>query len=241
MIRDNIFCIPFDLSKVKDFEYIAYEEYRKPGVEFLFVEDVSFDKMLIFLHTRYDFPDVFQLNGENELSISNETKLSFWIDVKKRVSKRESTRKTPCNPYEYTTCINVEDNKLILERFDCHVPALYYGHHLDDLIPKEILKCSNEVTREAFDLILNKTSNCTRSPTCKMTRFTSNIKAKETYVKNTDLVWIAFANPEVASYNTYISYDLLSLIGEVGGILGLTLGASVLNLFELFLHKNPYY
>ena len=240
MIRVSLLNIHFDSFKVKEHEYIPYEE-RIPGVEVLFVENASFNEMSIFLHTKYDFPDVYQLNGENLLSTSNESKQSFWIDIKKRISKRESTRKIPCNMYEYATCKNIEDNKMILEKFDCHVPALYHGQHLDDLIPKEILKCSNEVTREAFDLILNKTSNCTRSPTCKMTRFTSNIKAKETYVKNTDLVWIAFANPEVANYNTYISYDLLSLIGEVGGILGLTLGASALNLIELFLHKNPYY
>ena len=37
-------------------------------------------------------------------------------------------------------------------------------------------------------------------------------------------MFVTFDNPEVEYHNTYISYDLLSLIGEVGGILGLTLG-----------------
>ena len=32
-------------------------------------------------------------------------------------------------------------------------------------------------------------------------------------------------------HNTYISYYLLSFIGEVGGVLGLLLGASALTLF----------
>ena len=74
-----------------------------------------------------------------------------------------------------------------------------------------------------------------------MTRFTSSLKVKETYVKNTNVAWITFSNPEVANYNTYISYDLLSLIGEVGGILGLTLGASALDLIESLLHDSSYY
>ena len=70
------------------------------------------------------------------------------------------------------------------------------------LLGKEISTCSDKDTRKAFDLISNKTSNCTRAPTCKMTRFTSSVKEKKSYVENTDVVWLAFSNPEVANYNT---------------------------------------
>ena len=86
-----------------------------------------------------------------------------------------------------------------------------------------------------------KISNCTRAPTCKMTRFTSILEKGTSYVENKNLVFVAFSNPEVAKYNTYISYDFLSLVGEVGGILGLTLGVSVLTLFESLLHDLPHY
>ena len=41
-----------------------------------------------------------------------------------------------------------------------------------------------------------------------------------------------FENPEVEYRHSYISYDFLSMVGEIGGLLGLTLGASVLTLFE---------
>ena len=43
---------------------------------------------------------------------------------------------------------------------------------------------------------------------------------------------VAFINPEVEYHHTYVSYDLISLVGEVGGIIGITLGASALTLFE---------
>ena len=55
------------------------------------------------------------------------------------------------------------------------------------------------------------------------------------------MVWIAFENPEVISYNSYISYDLFNLISEIGGTLGLTLGASALTLMESLFQKVPYY
>ena len=51
------------------------------------------------------------------------------------------------------------------------------------------------------------------------------------------MVVVAYSNPEVLTYNTYISYDLLSFIGEVGGILGLTLGVSALTFLESILHR----
>ncbi len=51
-----------------------------------------------------------------------------------------------------------------------------------------------------------------------------------------NVVWIGFSNPEVGNYKTYISYDLTSLIGEVGGILGLTLGVSAFTFVESILN-----
>ena len=54
------------------------------------------------------------------------------------------------------------------------------------------------------------------------------------------LLFVAYENPEVEYHNTYISYDLLSLIGEVGGILGLTLGASALTLLESLIQRIPF-
>ena len=55
------------------------------------------------------------------------------------------------------------------------------------------------------------------------------------------LIWLAFENPEVEHQNTYVNYDLLSLLAEIGGILGLTLGASTLTLLELFFQRLRYY
>ena len=51
------------------------------------------------------------------------------------------------------------------------------------------------------------------------------------------MVYFAYKYPEVVHHHTYISYDLLTLIGEVGGLLGLTLGASGLSIIMSLLEK----
>ena len=71
--------------------------------------------------------------------------------------------------------------------------------------------------------------------TCENIRFTSKLEIAESYLTNKSLIFVTFENPEVEYHNTYISYDVISLIGEIGGILGVTLGASALTLVESFL------
>jgi len=80
------------------------------------------------------------------------------------------------------------------------------------------------------------------SPTCENVRFTTKYKVEDSsWVKNASLIFVSLENPEVEFHNTYISYDLQSLIGEIGGILGITLGASALTLFEFLLQHFPCY
>ena len=79
------------------------------------------------------------------------------------------------------------------------------------------------------------------SQTCENVRFTTKYKTEKTWVDNKTLVYIRFEKPEVEYHISYISYDLVSLIGEIGGILGITLGASALTLFEFLFQHFPYY
>ena len=72
-------------------------------------------------------------------------------------------------------------------------------------------------------------------------RFTSDYKVEKTYTENKTLVYVQFENPEVEHQESYISYDLISLISEIRGLLGLTLGASALTLFESLFMRIPYY
>ena len=229
-------CYTFDLSKVEELEFVSYQGATRPGIEFVLAENHPFESANIILHSKNDLPDADLLNGLIITSISNEatneaTKGHF-VNIGKKISKRPPTRKSPCTPLEYKTCQNIEDNEIVLDKFNCRLPILYQGPHLDNIIPHETQNCSDEITKEVFDLILSKESKCSRTQTCEMTRFSSTYNTGKSWIKNKTMVYIAYKYPEVVYHNTYVSYDLLSLIGEVGGILGLTLGASGLSLIE---------
>ena len=234
-------CYTFDLSKVETLKHISFETGKRFGIEFVMAEKHLGQTTELILHTSVDLPDAKQFNGFSTLLFSDQIKQAHTVDIRKKINKRESTRNVPCVKYEYLTCRSIEANVLIFERFHCLIPILYTGQHLHDVIPKDASNCSYEVTLEALDFKSEKESNCSIAQTCENVRFTSNHKAVETWLENKTLVYVTFENPEVEYQYSYISYDLISMIGEVGGILGLTLGASALTLFESLLKRIPYY
>ena len=229
-------CYTFDLSKVDNIKYIQLKAGQKPGIEFVMAENNLWTNAVLMLHTRFDLPDAYEMNGLIPLTFLDEIQQAHRIECRKKITKKESTRKAPCVKHEFATCQSIEDNKVIFERFHCIVPILYSGPHLDDLTPKEANYCSYNTTLKALDFILSKKTSCFRLQTCDNVRFTLKHKVQETWLENKSLIFIVIENPEVEYHHSYISYDLLSLIGEIGGILGITLGASALTLFE-FLYK----
>ena len=234
-------CHTFDLSKSEMFKFVPYKGGLRPGIQFILTDTNPWHKPVMILHTKYDLPDAYLMNDIIELSFTNKTYEAHKIKVRKMAGIRETTRKFPCVQYEHVTCQSIEDNTLILEKFHCSIPILYSGKHLDNLISTDTPNCSKSVTEEALDLLTHKKSNCIIRRTCGKTRFKSTYKVQESWVENKTLVYVTFQNPEVTCYHTYISYDLLSLIGEVGGTLGLTLGASAISLFESLFQQIAFY
>ena len=235
-------CYTFDLSRIDQFKYVPYSERSRPGIEFVMAKKNTWKMATMYLHTRNDMPDANQLNEIAYLKLYNKRRKGHVISIrKKKKNKRESTRNVPCVQYEYKSCQSIEDHVLILDKFQCKIPILYNGQQLDDVIPQETPDCSNDVTLEALDLISGNKGKCTPTQTCENTRFTLVHRIEDTWRENKSLVWIDFKNPEVEYSNTYISYDLVSLIGEVGGILGLTVGASALSTLESMLQRISWY
>ena len=237
-------CYTFDLSKVDKFKYFPLDTkdtFGRPGIEFVMAQKNLWQTVKLLLHTRIDLPDVYQLRGYVPLSFSDNIEKALKVEIQKQVNWRESTRKVPCVKYEQRTCQSIENNKAIFEKFGCSIPILYAGEHLDDFMPKDMSNCSHDTTLEALDFYLTKTSNCSMTQTCENVRFKSTHKAEETWFENKTLLYVGFENPEVEYHHSYISYNLNSLIGEIGGLLGLTLGASALTLFESLFMRIPYY
>ena len=242
-------CYTFDLSKVDKFKYISLEAGR-PGVEFVMAEKNPLQTAKLLLHARFDLPDALQLRGYVPLSLSDNIKKVLKIGIQKKINLRESTRKVPCVKYERRTCESIEKHQAIFEKFGCTVPILYGGQHLDNSnlldilgldIPKKISNCSYDVTLEALNFYLNKGSNCSMTPTCRNVRYASSYEDEETWFENKTLIYVFLESPEVEYHNSYVSYGFYSFVGEIGGILGLTLGASAFTLSEFLLKHVPYY
>ena len=234
-------CYTFDLSKVDKFKYVSLENSGRPGIEFVMAENNHWQTAALMLHTKLDLQDAYALNGYFVLSFSEKFKHVHRFDIRKKINRRESTRKVPCEKHEYRTCQSIEKTKAIFFFFFCHIPILYAGEHLDNFITKDMSNCSYDLTLEALHFYLNRKDNCSTTQTCESVRFTSSYKTEKTWLENKTVVYVVFENPEVEYHHSHISYDLVNLIGELGGVLGLTLGASAFTLFEsLFKHVAFY-
>jgi hypothetical protein len=97
-----------------------------------------------------------------------------------------------------------------MDKFNCQIPILYHGRHLDNIIPPDLTNCSDEITKEAFDLIQRKQSKCTRSQACETKRFALSYLTEKTWLENKTLAYFQYKYPEVTHSNTYISYDIIS-------------------------------
>ena len=161
--------------------------------------------------------------------------------MRKKVSNREFTKDIPCSQYDQETCKSIEDNKWILNMFSCRMPIFYQGCHLDHLFSKETTICNNSLIEKALDVTKEKRCESARSQTCEKIEYVASLKVMQTWRENKTVVYVTFETPQVEYQHTYINYDLLNLIGEVGGILGLTLGASGISLFDSILQYLPYY
>ena len=120
-------CYTFDLSKIDKFEYVSVAGGHRPSITFVMAENNPWKDIALTLHTRFDLPDAFNLNGLVALSFLNKVHKFHVVEYRKIISKKESTRKAPCVKQEYNTCKSIEDNRVIFERFQCSIPILYRG------------------------------------------------------------------------------------------------------------------
>ena len=88
----------------------------------------------------------------------------------------------------------------------------------------------------------NNLINCPSVQSCihidYMLTVSSNLKISASILST---IGIEFYKPVVKYYIEEISYDMQSLIGEVGGTMGLTVGLSFLSIFEWILDSIKKY
>lgn len=159
-----------------------------------------------------------------------------YYKLAKNVKKGYSTKSKPCQEdYAQKTCAMRKINQYYMDNFNCTILFIkdglnmssgydycnislhvHFYKHFDEMFNDNLVFCPSIRSCTHIDYMLS---------------VSSNIKTPG----NPSVIGIEFYKPVVEYYIEEISYDFQSLIGEVGGTMGLTVGLSFLSIFEWIL------
>ena len=161
--------------------------------------------------------------------------MQMWFDV---LSEQRILKVIYYQEYYTSTCEDIESYQLLVEHFNCQIPFLNFGHHLRKYFQLGLKECDQKVIKKALHLFLhrNENSSCSQVPVCRKTKLKISIQAMKLDSDVSTFV-VHYKDPEIEHQYTSISYDVLSLIGEIGGVLGLTLGLSIFSLLQVLIDK----
>ena len=177
------------------------------------------------------------VHGENELT---DTLPIFKADgfsrmdyrIRTRHFSKSNTKSQPCQRYKPNACLDYNLQKKVLTKYGCQVPIFYSGSHLHELEINgmhlsKLPMCNKTVITEMAS-ILDDSFNCWNSMPCEFTDY-----SVEGIIGYTDSTLKMSFNQQEEQYISSITLDTQGLIGNVGGILGITLGMSAITLLEL--------
>ena len=157
--------------------------------------------------------------------------------------KSYSTKRNPCQKYAQKTCIMRKINQYYMDNFNCSIIFIRDGLNMSS--DSNYCNASIHVhfQKNFVQMYKDNLNDCPSYQGCthinyKLTvtrgmRLASNAKPTE--------IGINFYKPIVEYHIEEISYDFQSLVGEVGGTMGLTVGLSFLSIFEWILdHFKKY-
>ena len=245
-------CHTFSLNQAEDFnidEPVWISFWMKPQV---FHPDLhSLFKGSIFMHTGNDFPNSEQHSSILQYYPYNRNWQTEFTIRKERI-EIEPTQKMRCGINYFEPCFEFQLTRLIQEKYSCHIPFLYTGSHTE--LNRSLHVCSNEVTLEAFQLfltdgeetllekasyqqtygleLLNRIKDlCDHTMPCQLARYhklsslSSNVGNEIMSPMSGQLV-IRMDNT-MMEYKSFISYNGVNLLSDIGGTLGLFLGWSI--------------
>ena len=97
---------------------------------------------------------------------------------------------------------------------------------------QKLQECSQEVVKEVIGN-LRKSNVCRRESVCNTTKFTASWQEFDLFEPSLkERLIMGYETFDVQHHDTTINYGLQSLVSEIGGLLGLTLGASILSMFD---------
>lgn len=178
---------------------------------------------LVMIHDRNDLLDGYYLHPWFSL----DKPMQLWIKMVKNIT-RVSTKKHPCGKFNQNTCQNLKVNQEIADNLQCKVPFLYNGKCLNEQIENyaELSICNRSSMIKALELKTKQFDECHKAIACHQVKF----EVSNNEPKDAAGFWIFSQRGEVTHETSFISYDLQSLVCEVGGVVGMFLGFSGLSL-----------
>ena len=204
-----------------------------PHDDFVWSDHLSW-KWNVYLHNDMDLPDAPTIHPSFRylpLHYHHE-----YLLRTKHFSKT-TTKSNPCSRYQPKACKDIYMQKKISRVYQCRIPVLYSGKHLDEHISDDLPKCNESVILKMLSIPAEE-SGCSKSIPCEHTDYL--IDGDFGFANSIGSHWdkdqsfrLVYNTPFTEHYQSSIAVDGQSLIGQVGGIMGITLGWSFLTLLEL--------
>ena len=186
-------------------------------------------KWSLFLHNTNDLPDAYTIHPNIKALWNPGSALSYDFTLRTRHFSKDSTKYSPCSNYQPKACTDVYLQQKIAEDYNCQIPIFFSGKHMENKAILSLPTCNNSVTLEMVTFS-DKSLKCQRSVPCEHTDYTLE-GAYWSYQGNPKLT-LTQIQEHFESYQSSITVDTQTLIGQVGGILGITLGWSGMSLIE---------
>ena len=210
------------------FYIIIFRQFE--ALDFEIPDEDNVWKWNVYLHNQDDLADASR-QPSYRFGLDN-SQSTYYLKTKHLT--KESTKSRPCMKYKPTTCKEVEMHKKIEQLHNCRIPIYYTGQHLDEYI-HWLHPCNKSITKKMASLIFEN-FNCSNSKIpCTQTHHYMNkvgsVFVKIDYTQQIKGCRFEYDRNETEIFEKNIKVSTQALIGQVGGIHGITLGWSIRNTF----------
>ena len=232
------YCHVLDIHKFQEFPNIKLDpEEVLPTLFFKFREDISYSWAFLMFHNRNDIPDAVNMHPYAYIHTDNGKQLHILFS--KMIERNVSTKKRPCYRSYPRTCRERKLYWKIMEKFNCHVPFLYSGYHLETYFKRALVNCTDDDLKTIMEFWESEKTSCKLGQMCYTEKYSFLVEKFDiSYRSNKSEVLVSLKENLVKHRETYVNYNFQSLVSEIGGILGITLGASAFSLVQVLFQKS---
>ena len=195
-------------------------------INITFNKDIKWNETIVILHDEFNFIDEWVTLPW--AFVKDFPHKETYIHFRKQVLSKPPTTHSPCVKYSRQMCnFKRMDNYLL--GLKCQIPFFKIGHNF---IRENISYCDKKLYFDAIQTWNNLNAlDCPDQISCNYTNYF--LEVEDISGQKFATVIYEYKQHIIEYHTSYISYDIQSLISEVGGTLGLTLGLSGLSIVDI--------